>query len=58
MTREPHIYKKDGFGWYVDSAGVLEGPLDSCQDAQQYLHLMKLVNAARTEVVCIDRECF
>lgn len=58
MAKEPHIYQKDGLGWYVESAGSLEGPLDSCQDAQQYLHLMQLVKAARSEVVCLDRECF
>lgn len=58
MVKEPHIYNKDGLGWYIDSAGILEGPLDSRQDAQQYLQLMKVASAARTEVVCIDRECF
>lgn len=58
MAKEPHIYQKDGLGWYVETAGNLEGPMDSCQDARAYLRLMQLASAARTEVVCLDRECF
>ncbi len=57
MVREPRIYQKNGQGWYVESTDNLEGPLDSCQDAQQYLQLMQRVKAARTEIVCLDREC-
>ena len=58
MAKEPHIYQKDGIGWYVETAAGLEGPLDSCQDARDYLQLMMMVSAARTEFVCLDRECF
>lgn len=57
MAKEAHIIQKEGLGWYIESAGSLEGPLDSCQDAQQYLQLMQMVWAARLEVVCLDREC-
>jgi len=57
MANEPHIYQKDGLGWYVETMDNLEGPLDSRQDARAYLQLMKLVSAARTEFVCLDREC-
>lgn len=58
MVKEPLIYQKDGAGWYVESAGGLEGPLDSCQEAEKYLQLIQMARAARTEVVCLDRECF
>lgn len=57
MTKEAHIYQKDGHGWYIESAGNLVGPLDTCQDAQAYLELMIMVCAARTEFVCLDRGC-
>lgn len=57
MTKEAHIYQKDGQGWYIESAGNLEGPLDSCRDARAYLELMIRVSAARFEFVCLDREC-
>lgn len=57
MAKEPHIYQKDGLGWYVESAGKLEGPLDSCQDAREYFQLMLLVSAARKECACLEREC-
>ncbi len=57
MAKEPRIYQKNGQGWYVESAGTLEGPLDTCLDAQQYLQLIRRIDAARTEMVCLDREC-
>ena len=57
MIKEPLIYQRDGLGWYVETAGKLEGPMDTCQDAQDYLKLIQMVDAARTEVVCLDREC-
>ena len=57
MALEPHIFQKDDLGWYVEMAGGLEGPLESCQDAQQYANLMQMVSAARREVVCLDRGC-
>ena len=57
MAKEPHIYQKDGLGWYVESADRLEGPLDSCQDAHEYYQLMLIVSAARKELVCQEREC-
>lgn len=57
MAKEPHIYQKDGLGWYVESAGKVEGPLDSRQDAYEYFQLMLMVGAARTEIACLDREC-
>lgn len=57
MAKEPHIYQKDGLGWYVEMAGTLEGPMDTCKEAYDYLELIRMVNAARTEFVCLDREC-
>jgi len=58
MSKEAFIYQQDGLGWYVKMADGLAGPMDSCQDAEAYLNLIKTVNAARTETVCLDRECF
>jgi len=57
MSKEPQIYQKNGQGWYVESAGSLEGPMESCHDAELFLQLMQMVRAARTEFVCLDREC-
>lgn len=57
MAKEPHIYQKDGLGWYIQTSSSLEGPVESSQAAQQFLQLILLVNAARTECACLDREC-
>ena len=57
MAKEPNIYQKEGLGWFIDIAGKIEGPLDSCEEARRYLKLMILSCAARTEVACLDREC-
>ncbi|MDH5767152.1 MAG: hypothetical protein OEZ38_14150 [Gammaproteobacteria bacterium] len=58
MSKYPHIYQKDGLGWYIDTGDRQEGPVDSRQDAVQLLNLLQLTDAARTEFVCLDRECF
>lgn len=57
MTNEHNIYQKEGIGWFIDMAGKVEGPLDSCEDAQRYLKLIVLACAARSEVACLEREC-
>lgn len=57
MAKEPLIYLVDGQGWYIEDAGKREGPMDSCQDAERFLHLIQLTNAARSECACLDREC-
>ena len=57
MVKEHNIYLKEGLGWFIELAGKVEGPLDSCEEAQNYLKLILLACAARTEVVCLDHEC-
>ena len=57
MSKNPHIYQKDGLGWYIDTGDRLEGPVDSQQDAVQLLNLIRMTHAARTECACLDREC-
>lgn len=58
MTIEARIYQLEDHGWYVEQAGQIAGPLDSANDAQEYLLLVEKTHAARTEVVCLDAECF
>lgn len=45
-------------GWFVESPGGRIGPMDSQQQANDYLALMSAANAARDEIACTDAECF
>lgn len=58
MKTEARIYQLEEMGWYVELAGQVSGPLDSAHDAHEYLQLIEKTQAARTEVVCLDNECF
>lgn len=47
-----------GQGWYVETAQGRVGPMDSQAEARTYLSLMRVAQAAGTEVACTDSECF
>ena len=57
MAKETNIYQSEDHGWYIESCGQVFGPMESSQDAQEYLQLLERANAARTEVACLDKEC-
>ena len=57
MAKEAHIYQKEGLGWYIELAGNIEGPLESCEDAENYVQLIQLVCAARKDFACLNGEC-
>ena len=57
MSEQANVYQKDGLGWFIELADRIEGPLDSCEEAQNYLKLVLLAGAARTGFACLDREC-
>ncbi len=45
-------------GWYVETPLGPIGPMDSQQEADQFLNLMKTASVARAEMGCTDAECF
>lgn len=57
MAKEARIYQLEDHGWYIEIAGQIAGPLDSANDAQEYLRLIEKTHAARTEVVCLETGC-
>jgi len=58
MAKETKLYQSEDHGWYIESCGQVFGPMESSQDAHEYLKLLERANAARTEVACLDKECF
>ncbi|MDH5409429.1 MAG: hypothetical protein OEZ33_11805 [Gammaproteobacteria bacterium] len=57
MATEARIYQHEGHGWFIEIAGHTAGPLDSANDAREYLHLVEKTRAARTECACLESEC-
>ena len=57
MTFDATLIQPCGDGWCVKTSVGLEGPLESADDASTYAALLNRVNAARSELVCQDREC-
>ena len=47
-----------GQGWFVETAQGRVGPMESQTEARSYLSLMRIAQAAGTEVACTDSECF
>lgn len=58
MAKETNIYQSSDRSWYIEASGQVFGPMESSHDAQEYLQLLERAKAARTEVVCLDKECF
>lgn len=57
MTFDTTLIQPCGAGWCVNTPAGLEGPLDSPGDATNYAILLKRVNAARSGLVCQDKDC-
>ena len=47
-----------GQGWFVETSQGRVGPMDSKKEANQYLSLMRVAQAAGSEVACTESECF
>lgn len=45
-------------GWFVETAQGRVGPMESKAEADTYLKLMRVVQAAGREIACTDNECF
>lgn len=46
-----------GQGWYVETPTGRVGPMDSRDEANAYLALMQIADAAGTELACTEAEC-
>ncbi len=46
-----------GQGWYVETPTGRVGPMESREEANAYLSLMRIADAAGTELGCTDAEC-
>lgn len=57
MTFDATLIQPCGEGWCVKTSGGLEGPLESADDAANYAALLNRVDAARSELVCQDKDC-
>ena len=44
-------------GWFVETPQGRVGPMESQAEANTYLKLMRVAQAAGTEVACTDSEC-
>ncbi|MDH5180761.1 MAG: hypothetical protein OEZ39_02180 [Gammaproteobacteria bacterium] len=58
MAKDARIYQLEDHGWFVELGGQIAGPLDTATDARDYVSLLEKIQAARTEVACLDAECF
>jgi len=45
-------------GWFVETAEGRVGPMESKAEANTYLRLMRVAQAAGSEVACTESECF
>ncbi len=56
MTFDSTLIQPCGDGWCVKTPVGMEGPLESPDDAANYAALLNRVNAARSELVCQDKD--
>jgi len=56
MTFDSTLIQPCGDGWCVKTHRGLEGPLESAYDAANYAILLNRVTAARSELVCQDKD--
>lgn len=47
-----------GQGWFVETSQGRVGPMDSRTEAKTYLSLMRIAQAAGSEIACTEEECF
>ena len=57
MATEMNNILPCGDGWCVETPFGMEGPLESSFDAAKYASLLKIVSAARSEMVCQESDC-
>ncbi len=57
MATDSNIIHKSS-GWYIETPLGPIGPMDSQQEADQFLNLMNTASIARAEMGCTDSECF
>ena len=58
MAKEINIYQSEDRHWYLEASGQVFGPMESSHAAHEYMYLLQRADAARTEVACLDKECF
>lgn len=46
-----------GQGWFVETLQGRFGPMDTRQEAANYLKLMQLADAAGTDTACTEADC-
>jgi len=44
-------------GWFVETPQGRFGPMESSAEAQQYLSLVRVAQAAGSEIACTEAEC-
>jgi hypothetical protein len=44
-------------GWFVETPQGRFGPMECSTEAQQYLSLLRVAQAAGSEVACTENEC-
>lgn len=57
MTLDATFIQPCGDGWCVKTPIGIEGPLESANDAANYVVLLNRVTAARSELVCQESDC-
>jgi hypothetical protein len=44
-------------GWFVETSQGRFGPMESSSEAHQYLSLLRVAEAAGSELACTEHEC-
>ena len=58
MAKDHRIFHQNKVGWFIELPDHVEGPMDSREEAQKFVHLLNIVGMARSaEVACTDKEC-
>ena len=57
MSNNPKVIQTSQ-GWFVETAQGRVGPMESKAEANTYLKLMLMAQAAGREVACTENECF
>lgn len=58
MAKEQHIYHRNKVGWFVETSGHVEGPMESHEEAVNFANLLTRVGMARSaEIACTEQEC-
>ena len=57
MPQQARLYHLDNRGWYVETASGTLGPMETQQEAEEFVVLISKVAAARSETACTENEC-